>query len=111
MVSLKEILIQQRLKQKSLNTTVNHSSSCLKEILIQQRLKPILVAIPSSLMLSERNSNTTKIETFRLPNFKSYLLSLKEILIQQRLKLPTLAGLVVVVVTSERNSNTTKIET
>ena len=58
----------------------------LKEILIQQRLKQEVVTIVYSHLMSERDSNTTKIETqinFTTPYGDP---SLKEILIQQRLK-------------------------
>ena len=61
--------------------------------------------------MSERNSNTTKIETTKSKENLKYLKSLKEILIQQRLKQKWKEKGGFWEGSSERNSNTTKIET
>ena len=60
--------------------------------------------------VSERSSNTTKIETLWLRCLLSACCCQKEVLTQQRLKLSLVVCLLCCVV-SERSSNTTKIET
>ena len=85
-VSQKEVLTQQRLKQLH---TSRHGpdGSGQKEVLTQQRLKQTMLTSCNYFDLSERSSNTTKIETRQRA---------RRIRPDNR---------------SERSSNTTKIET
>ena len=59
---------------------------------------------------SERSSNTTKIETQNRSDCPKVLVSQKEVLTQQRLKLISILTILKRMM-SERSSNTTKIET
>ena len=109
-LSQKEVLTQQRLK-----LIAERSHSChpvrQKEVLTQQRLKHASPASTATwVFMSERSSNTTKIETPYTSRILSFLKSQKEVLTQQRLK-PHSLIVSYSLSASERSSNTTKIET
>ena len=63
--SQKEVLTQQRLKPWAGDIAM-HSKISQKEVLTQQRLKPQISLLIAGQQMSERSSNTTKIETKKL---------------------------------------------
>ena len=131
---LKEILIQQRLKQNTFTFChhIHESERDSNTTKIETSLSGTLLSVlprserdsnttkietckiisgrPSSI-LSERDSNTTKIETLAGSLRPAVVGGLKEILIQQRLKQGDGLPPGITEDTSERDSNTTKIET
>ena len=107
--SQKEVLTQQRLKLVTPHLLQMHilseRSSNTTKIETQVHRRPMFRAIPS-----ERSSNTTKIETKNRRSVLKERERQKEVLTQQRLKLVT-PHLLQMHILSERSSNTTKIET